>query len=233
MRRAVRRQDRGPSRPAARVPRRDRPRRPRGRQPAGGCSACSRRQHDPRVERRARPATRHRPAALQRGQPAGQRAEPGGDDHEGARILEPRRQSAATGLLPPGRGRLDRQAGPRRQSCGQIGETVAFDKAIQVGARLRGQAPRHPGHRDGRPRPHEPDRQRRRQRKPRPDEHADREGRCSRPDHVRRAGGRPRVECARVHHGQLRHQHGVLADAYGPHGPDRCAKARRRRTLSV
>ena len=41
--------------------------------------------------------------------------------------------------------------------CGQIGETVEFDRAIQVGARLGQEAPGHADHRHRRPRAHEPD----------------------------------------------------------------------------
>ena len=41
--------------------------------------------------------------------------------------------------------------------CGQIGETVEFDRAIQVGLDCAKHASRHADHRHGRPRPHQPD----------------------------------------------------------------------------
>ncbi len=75
-----------------------------------------------RRSRAAAPTTR---CASRR--PAG-RAVAAGDDAKAIELLERGRGR----LHAAGRGRLDRQARPRRGLCGQIGETLAFDDAIGV-----------------------------------------------------------------------------------------------------
>ena len=60
--------------------------------------------------------------------PQAARADAAGDDLEGDR---PARR-LQEGVLPAGRGRLDRQADHAANACAQVGETVAFDHAIGV-----------------------------------------------------------------------------------------------------
>ena len=76
-----------------------------------GARPLQHRQHDHGVQtadRRDHAGRRRPDVPLRRDQPAGERAEPGGDDQEGDRAAgEPQ------GLLPAGRGSLDRQARSR------------------------------------------------------------------------------------------------------------------------
>jgi alkaline phosphatase len=66
-------------------------------------------------------------------QAAGERAEPRRHDDEGDLAARAARQAQGRQrVLPAGRGRVDRQARPRGEPVQQIGETVAFDKAIGV-----------------------------------------------------------------------------------------------------
>ena len=43
-------------------------------------------------------------------------------------------------------------------ACGQIGETEQIDEAVQTALAFAQRDRKHPGHRHGRPRPHQPDR---------------------------------------------------------------------------
>ena len=67
-------------------------------------------------------------------------------------------------------------------ACGQIGETVAFDKAIGVALDYQRSAPRHADRRHRRPRAHEPDRRRGRERHRHADRLLDQPAHQGRPD---------------------------------------------------
>ena len=98
---------------------------------------------------------------LHRGPAPGQRAEPGGDDQAGDR---PARRRQAQGVLPPGRGCLDRQAGPRDQRLRPDRRDGRLRPGDRRRARLPGRPPGHAGRRHRRPLAHEPDRRRGRER---------------------------------------------------------------------
>ncbi len=168
-RRSRRRQDPGPGRPGKGLPLRHRRRRPQHgleRQQTGAWS-LQQKQHVAGVDRAGRRDRQgQRRGGLHRGPAPGQRAEPGGDDQAGDR---PARRRQAEGLLPPGRGGLDRQAGPRHQRLRPDRRDGRLRPGDRDRARLPGRSPGHAGRRHRRPRPHEPDRRRGRNRRGHPD----------------------------------------------------------------
>ena len=131
-------------------------------------------QHVARVERPGRPD----PAGRRRLRRPGHRArptkrpatEPRAGRHDYAR---PSRcsstASAARASSCRSRARRSTSSDHAANPCQQIGETIAFDKAIGAALDFAARPPGHADPRDGRPRPHEPDRGRGLERDERPD----------------------------------------------------------------
>ena len=127
-----------------------------------GARPVQRRQHVARVEpaRRRRSARATPPVACTEDQPPGERAEPGRHDRRRRSSLLRQPQ----GLLPAGRGRLDRQAGPRHQRLRPDRRDRRLRQGDRRRARLPAQPPRHADRRHRRPLAHQPDRGRGRER---------------------------------------------------------------------
>ena len=123
------------------------------------CSACS----TPATCRSSGPARPPRPAratppvACTEGQRPASEPSLAAMTKQGDR---PARRRQPQGVLPPGRGRLDRQAGPRHQRLRPDRRDGRLRPGDRRRARLPGRPPRHAGRRHRRPLAHQPDRRR-------------------------------------------------------------------------
>ena len=151
---------------------------PRSRSSASSTPATCRWSGPARRPDSARATT---PGAVHRGPAPGQRAEPGGHDRARRSSCSENRKGF---FLQVEGASIDKQD-HATNACGQIGETVAFDKAIGVALDYQRQPPGHAGRRHRRPRAHQPDRGRGRQRLEPADRLLDQPAHQGRPDAAR------------------------------------------------
>ena len=124
--------------------------------PTSRCSACS-------TRATCRSSGAARQASLGKGNAAGRCTEdqrPANEPSLAAMTTQGDRACSTNrqGLLPPGRGRLDRQAGPRHQRLRPDRRDGRLRRGDRRRARLPAQPPGHAGRRHRRPLAHQPDR---------------------------------------------------------------------------